>query len=453
MTTWIDAIGWTLLHFLWQGTLIAAATGAVLLLLRYARPQQRYLVACAGLLLCALWPALQLMLRLDGAMTVHDAYPARTPGAVASGSQALRPYMYWIVAAWSAGNIALALRTALGLVWIGRAVRNGGRDTVWQARLTALARSMGVTRTVRLRIVDGLRGPVTALCWRPVVLMPAALLSGMPPDLLQALLAHEIAHIRRHDYLVNLLQNAIETVLFYHPAVWWLSHRIRRERELIADAIAASHAGGNRRLAQALSELEKRQFTHPEPALAANGGDTMERAALDELSAAIGGLLAEHGIADSDIDSAELAKKTVALSTPAADGATSASVLTRHYRIQVRDLARWPGLVSALLATEHVDSVGVSFDRSDSDQLNRDLMSQAAQDARNNGTLLARSFGRKLGAAMAIARAPLDKVSAPFIAQTGGGAEPPPRTPATPNYAVPPSIPFAQSVTAMFRLQ
>jgi len=177
------------------------------------------------------------------------------------------------------------------------------------------------------------------------------------------------------------------------------------------------------------------------------------RAALDELSATIGGLLAEYGIADSDIDSAELAKKAVALSTPAADGATSASVLTRHYRIQVRDLARWPGLVAALLATEHVDSVGVSFDRSDSDQLNRDLMTQAAQDARNNGTLLARSFGRKLGAAMAISRAPLDKLSAPFIAQTGSGAEPPPRTPSTPNYAVPPSIPFAQSVTALFRLQ
>lgn len=277
MTTWIDAIGWTLLHFLWQGTLIAVATAAALLLLRDARPQQRYLVACAGLLLCALWPALQLMLRLDGALAVHDAYPARTSGAAATGSQALRPYMYWIVAAWSAGSIALALRTALGLAWIGRAARNGGRDAVWQARLTQLAQSMGVTRTVRLRIVDGLRGPVTALWWRPVVLMPAALLSGMPPDLLQALLAHEIAHIRRHDYLVNLLQTAIETVLFYHPAVWWLSQRIRRERELIADAIAATHAGGNRRLAQALSELEKRQFTHPEPALAANGGDTMDR--------------------------------------------------------------------------------------------------------------------------------------------------------------------------------
>lgn len=186
---------------------------------------------------------------------------------------------------------------------------------------------------------------------------------------------------------------------------------------------------------------------------AQNASAEAARAALDERCATIGNLLAEHGIADSDIDSAELAKKSVALSTPAPDGTTTASLLTRHFRVQVRDLARWPGLVAALLATEHVDSVGVSFDRSDSDLLNRDLMTQAAQDARANGMLLARSFGRKLGPAMAIARAPLDKLSAPFLAQTGSGAEPPPRAPATPNYAVPPSIPFAQSVTAIFRLQ
>ncbi|AVR98623.1 SIMPL domain-containing protein [Pseudoduganella armeniaca] len=175
-------------------------------------------------------------------------------------------------------------------------------------------------------------------------------------------------------------------------------------------------------------------------------------ATLGELSATIAALLAEHGVADADVDSAELAKKTVGLSKPAADGATTAYVLTRHYRVQVRDLARWPALVAALLATEHVDSLSVSFDRSDSEQLNRDLMRQAADDARANGTALARSFGRKLGPAMAITRGSLDKLTAPFVAQTGGGT-PLPRAPATANYAVPPTIPFAQAVTAIFRLQ
>lgn len=277
MSALVDALGWTLVHFVWQGALIGLATAAVLALLRDATPQARYLAACTGLVLCAAWPLAQFGLRLGGGMADLDAHPAGEAAGATVRALVLQPYMAWIVAAWSAGSVALALRTALGLAWIGRAARVGARDPAWQARLTRLAQAMGVRRAVRLRIVDGLAGPVTALWWRPVVLVPASLVSGLPPELLHALLAHEIAHVRRHDYLVNLLQNAIETVLFYHPAVWWLSRHIRRERELIADAIAAGHVGGPRRLALALSELEKRQFTHPEPALAANGGDTMDR--------------------------------------------------------------------------------------------------------------------------------------------------------------------------------
>ncbi|WP_429247872.1 M56 family metallopeptidase [Massilia sp. UYP32] len=99
----------------------------------------------------------------------------------------------------------------------------------------------------------------------------------MPPHLLEALLAHELAHIQRHDYLVNLCQNVIESLLFYHPAVWWISRRIRVEREQIADAIAARQLGEPRRLALALSELEKLQFSTHHLAQAANGGDLMSR--------------------------------------------------------------------------------------------------------------------------------------------------------------------------------
>jgi D-alanyl-D-alanine endopeptidase (penicillin-binding protein 7) len=126
-------------------------------------------------------------------------------------------------------------------------------------------------------VVDGLASPITAGWWRPVVLVPASLLAGMPPHLLEALLAHELGHVRRHDYLVNLVQNVIESLLFYHPAVWWLSRRIRAEREQIADDFAARHLGEPRRLALALSELEKLQFSSHHLAQAANGGDLMAR--------------------------------------------------------------------------------------------------------------------------------------------------------------------------------
>jgi len=186
----------------------------------------------------------------------------------------------------------------------------------------------------------------------------------------------------------------------------------------------------------------------------AQHGDAATAAAtLEALSAAIGALLAEHGVAPADIDSAELTKKTVALSTPAPDGATNAYTLGRHFRVQVRDLARWPDLVAALLAREHVDSLGVSFDRTDSEQVNRDLMTQAAGDARSNGALLAQAFGRQLGPAIAIARGPLDKIAPALLAGGGDGRPALPRPPATSSYAVPSAIPFGQSVTAVFRLK
>jgi D-alanyl-D-alanine endopeptidase (penicillin-binding protein 7) len=94
---------------------------------------------------------------------------------------------------------------------------------------------------------------------------------------LEALLAHELGHVRRHDYLVNLVQNVVETLLFYHPAVWWISRRIRHEREQIADDFAARQLGEPRRLARALSELERLQFSTPHLAQAASGGDLMLR--------------------------------------------------------------------------------------------------------------------------------------------------------------------------------
>jgi D-alanyl-D-alanine endopeptidase (penicillin-binding protein 7) len=166
---------------------------------------------------------------------------------------------------------------AVGLLWIGRAARAQACDPAWQERLSRLAERCGLGREVRLRVFDGLASPITAGWWRPVVLVPASLIAGMPPQLLEALLAHELGHVRRHDYLVNLLQNVIETLLFYHPAVWWLSRRIRAEREQIADDFASRHLGEPRRLALALSELEKLQFSTHHLAQAANGGDLMAR--------------------------------------------------------------------------------------------------------------------------------------------------------------------------------
>ena len=284
MSAFIFALGLTLMHFLWQGLLLGGATAIVLTLLRNSRAEYRYIVACCALLACIGWPALELWQRLGSETASTSASFQGLQWAASIVSEDtwfdLHASARGVVSLWALCAAALALRMAAGLLWIDRASRQPGihpEQQRWEAELARLAQRFGIQREIGLRVVDTLASPITAGWWRPVVLVPAALISGMPPDLLQALLAHEMAHIKRHDYLINLLQNVIETLLFYHPAVWWISRRIRIERELIADDVAARQLGEPRRLALALSELERLRFSHHQLAQAANGGDLVMR--------------------------------------------------------------------------------------------------------------------------------------------------------------------------------
>lgn len=316
----MNALAWALLDFVWQGALLGCAAAILLALMGRARPQTRYAVACAVLLLCAALPLAGVLARLGGVegfgtgsalpgallqpgapglafgaglpQGVDAALAGTGLGAGAHGWQEalrlrvqlhLQPRLPLVILCWTAGAGLLALRLLIGLAWVRRRSRPGAwrPDPVLQARLDRMAAQLGIGRRVVLGLVDdaaaAVSGPITAGWWRPVVLVPAALATGMAPPLLEALLAHELAHVRRHDYLINLMQSAVEILLFYHPAVWWLSHRIRVERELIADDLAASLLGEPRRLALALSELDQFQLSTHSLAPAAHGGNLMSR--------------------------------------------------------------------------------------------------------------------------------------------------------------------------------
>lgn len=296
-TSLVPALALALLHFLWQGALIGLLAALALALLRNARPQARYAVACLALLACVLLPAWSISQAPapgDAAsaarialMTGGDATAA--PGADSGEVLRLVPtppldILPWVVALWAVGVGLLSLRMALGLLWVRRLCREAQAEAGcrWQACVDRLAPELGIRRKVALRLIGEGDSPIAARWWRPIVLLPMAVAARMPADLVEALLAHELAHIRRHDYLVNLLQNAIEALLFYHPVVWWLSRRIRVERELVADDLAAAALGEPRRLALALSELDRHACapssipsTHLAPA--ANGGHLMSR--------------------------------------------------------------------------------------------------------------------------------------------------------------------------------
>jgi len=273
-------LGWALLHFLWQGALIGVVAALVLRLMREAHATQRYAVACLAQLACLAWPLAGLVQDWQAVSGLATPVVGGAAAAVISNKRLLLgidAQLPLLVGLWLACALALTLRCAFGVGWIACARRTGRVDAGLQQRLSLLAARLGIRRVIELRIVDALASPITAGWLRPVVLVPASLVTGMPPALLDALLAHELAHVRRYDYLVNLLQNTIEILLFYHPVVWWLSRRIRQERELIADAMAADATGEPKQLAEALSELEKLQFAAPRMALGAADGDLLAR--------------------------------------------------------------------------------------------------------------------------------------------------------------------------------
>jgi len=291
-----QALGWTLLHFLWQGALLGLLAWLALALLRGASSKARYGMACAFLVLMVAAPLAtflslekqasasieHLTLKMAAAATLLSKAPADLPFAQRLKA-ALDPALPWLLTGWAAGVLLLSARFLGSWIRVQRLRRRSAVPVPaeWHLVLSRLCRELRLSRTVRLLQSAAVEVP-TALGWlRPVILLPACALTGLAPLQLEAILAHELAHIRRGDFLVNLLQSLVEVLLFYHPAVWWLSSRIRAERELCCDDVAAELCGDPLILARALTDLEAlRQPIQPSPshlALAANGGSLMHR--------------------------------------------------------------------------------------------------------------------------------------------------------------------------------
>lgn len=354
------ALGLTFLHFLWQGALLGLAAALVLYTLRGGAARHRHAIVWIALLASLAWPAAELAGRSRVALSERSAilvHKSRTPfdridpGRITAGDVAGR-HGSLLVAAWAAGMLLLMLRTGVGMAWIRRRAR-GPAAADWERRCATLSRRMGIRRTVAVRLSDRLDSPVTAGWRHPVILLPAALAANLPPAQMDALLAHELAHIRRHDYPANLVQVMVTTLLFFHPAVWWLSRRLDAERELLADALAAQALGDARTLAQALAELDRQRHAGFALVQAATGGELLTRvralvtpqAGRLRLRAVIPAVLAAVG--------------GVALAAHAAGEATGGTLT----RVAVIDFAKckkpvWP---AAALAAQHTGTVTMRF--------------------------------------------------------------------------------------------
>jgi GWxTD domain-containing protein len=293
METWVrsplsQAMAWTLFHFLWQALIVASILAVALCVVRAAR--SRYAVACLALLGLVLsfgvtfvYYAPWAEMSRAAVVPIDIKSPPEilpVPNAESNGSplrfEAVLP---WVVPFWFAGVLFCTFRHLGGWIASRRLRRRGvcGAPELWQRRLTALAASLRVSRPVTLLESCFAEVPVVIGHMRPVVLLPIGLLAGLPTVQIEALLLHELAHIRRCDYMINLFQRLVESVLFYHPAVWWISGVIREERENCCDDVVVAISGDAKEYAMALTALEHHRSRAPQAALAATGGSLVKR--------------------------------------------------------------------------------------------------------------------------------------------------------------------------------
>lgn len=298
MARWVadpltGALSAALLHSLWQLAAVGLGAALVLRMTPEDRPSVRYALGCLGLLVMLLLPVFTAISHLQespgrGSAVSHS--PSLVGGTVSSpaleevsagprgegrGNADLRgdslfgvhiPDSWqtvidqrrpWLAVLWALGVLVFSLRH-LG-AWLLVRRRLGGAaepaTAEWQDRTQRLARRLQVTRPYRLLVGKGGGSPILLGWIRPTIVVPASLLLQLPSGQVEALVAHELAHLRRYDDWVNLAQLVVESLLFYHPAVWWLSGRVREEREASCDELAARGVGSRRRYGEALARL------------------------------------------------------------------------------------------------------------------------------------------------------------------------------------------------------
>ena len=298
MSHWVEVGGWTLIHFAWQGALLALAAAGILRLCRPQSANTRYIISCVALVAMLASPAITArvlwspMSDVTQTVTLHQTVsspqvmsPALGRGMTDDTSllgslwTRVNAVLPIVVFGWLAVVMALLVRMAGGL-WRVRHLHVRSLSMAlsgWQATGDRIASRLHVNRVIHI-VESALVETPTAIGWlKPVILLPIAALANLSPSQVEAILAHELAHIRRHDYIVNIAQTLAETLLFYHPGVWWVSKQIRTEREHCCDDVTMAVCGDPVDYATALAELEAYRSRRTSLALAVTDGSLTDR--------------------------------------------------------------------------------------------------------------------------------------------------------------------------------
>lgn len=294
----MHTLGWTLVHFIWQGACVGLIYGVLRHVLRFRSPATRYHLAMLTLAVMAFMPIVTLWHLLGTytpaatgesatsfatAVTILDPVTAQAAGTQANllgmVSELLQRMVPWAVPFWLLGVMIMSLR-----VWRGwehtRMLRRTAVLRVlpaWEASVDKLRDVLGIDKVVQIAVSAGVTVPSVIGWLKPIILIPPSVLTGLTPLQMELVLAHELAHIRRQDYLWNLLQLFVDTLLFYHPVVRWVSRHARMEREQCCDDIVVNLNGDAINYARALTELERLRTPRSSMVLGADGGQVIHR--------------------------------------------------------------------------------------------------------------------------------------------------------------------------------
>lgn len=292
----MEALGWTLIHSLWQGATVFLILKLLLRWVTAGAASLRYVLVISALAVMCCWsvstflqvyspipsetfefgPGISEIIVLPEEAFVEPQFPIPFSEETETSSlwlesmlQPMRPYVPVLVWIWFAGLCFLSIRFTGNLYYLHQLKRKGAYRVckIWEDRLAAFLMRTGIKRPVKLLESRRVTGPFTIGFLKPVILLPMGLLTGMDPFQIEAIIMHELAHIRRADYLINLLQSLVEVLFFYHPAVQWMSRQARIEREHCCDDLVMEWRQDPMVYAQALMNLQSSRI-HPQSTFA-----------------------------------------------------------------------------------------------------------------------------------------------------------------------------------------
>ncbi|MBN2212736.1 MAG: pentapeptide repeat-containing protein [Bacteroidales bacterium] len=296
----VEAFGWMILHSLWQGAVISVILGLMMIITRKFSAGSRYFIAITAMLFMPVTavytffryytPAGSVMtveapmVRSEAVVTATNTQseenrirPVTLPAAekrVSGRMRSYREYFYqhipFIVTIWMLGMLVFALKFLGGLAYTQRLkhYRILPVSDEWQQVFDRLAKMLNLKKAVRILQSTLVTVPMVVGYFKPVVLIPVSAFTGLSPKQLEAVILHELAHIVRKDYIINILQSVVEIIFFYHPAVWWMSKMVRQEREHCCDDIAIEKSGDSVSFAKALANIQEQIFIRENIALA-----------------------------------------------------------------------------------------------------------------------------------------------------------------------------------------